>query len=188
MDLFVCSPYKKGEFVQVLHDGSIHWVCISNTGCKEHEVNYYDSLSGSGVSWYLVQQIASIVHVNVSELIMNTKNGVDCGLYAFAFATSLLNGRNPEEQKYSVTDLRPHLLQCIQDAHMKEFPNETTAKCQRVRTTTAKLTLYCHCRMPWRPADKKLPGMKTAEYEICCEWFHQNCEGIPDIVFRDAAS
>ena len=42
---------QKGEFVQVLHDGSIHWVCISNIGCKEHEVNYYDSLSGSSVSW-----------------------------------------------------------------------------------------------------------------------------------------
>ena len=69
-----------------------------------------------------------------------------------------------------------------------KFPNETTAKCQIARTTTVKLTLYCHCRMPWRSVDKKLPGMKMAECEICCKWFHQNCEGIPDTVFRDAAS
>ena len=136
-------------------------------------MNYYDILSGSGVSWYFVQQLASIVHVNESELVINTKkvqkqnNCVDCGLFALAFATSLLNARNPEEQTHSVTDLRPHLLQCIQGEHMKEFPNETTAKCQRVRTTTVKLTLYCHCRMPWRPADKKLSGMKMAECEIC---------------------
>ena len=93
------SVQKKGEFVQSLHDGSIYLVCISNTGCKEHEVNVYDSLSGSGVSWYLVQQIASIVDVNESELIINTKNGVDCGLYALAFATSLLNGRKPKRKR-----------------------------------------------------------------------------------------
>ena len=42
----------------------------------------------------------------------------------------------------------------------------------------SKLTLYCHCRMPWRPADKKLPGIKMAECEICCKWSHQKCEGI----------
>ena len=65
---------QKGEFVQVMHDGSVHWVCISNIGCNERElVNYYESLSGSSVLWYLVQQIASIVHVNESELIINTK-------------------------------------------------------------------------------------------------------------------
>ena len=77
---------QKGEFVQVLHDGNIHWVCISNIGCNEREVNYYDSLSGSSVSRYLIQQIGSIVHVNESEFMINTKkvqkqnNGVDCGL------------------------------------------------------------------------------------------------------------
>ena len=63
----------KGEFVQVLLDGSIHGVCISNIGCNEREVNYYDSLSGSSVSCYLVQQIASIVHVTEAEFLTNTK-------------------------------------------------------------------------------------------------------------------
>ena len=60
---------RKGEFVQVLHDGGLHWVCISNIGCKEQEVNYYDSLSGSGVSWYFCKQIAAICHED-SELII----------------------------------------------------------------------------------------------------------------------
>ena len=185
---------QKGEFVHVLHNGGLHWVCISSIGCKENEVNYYNSLSGSGVSWYLVQQIASIIHVDEYKLVINAKNvqkqnnSVGCGIYSLAFATSLLKGINPEEQTYSAANLRPHLCQCLHDGHMKEFPKEATTKCQRVKTTTIKLTLYCHCRMPWRPADKKRPGMEMAECEICLKWFHQTCEGIPDTVFRDGAS
>ena len=62
---------QKGEFVQVLHDGNIHWVCISNIGCKENEIKYYDSLRGSRVSWYLMQHIASIVHEDGPQLVIN---------------------------------------------------------------------------------------------------------------------
>ena len=64
---------QKGEFVQVLHDGNLHWVCISNICCKEHEINYYDSLRGSRVSWHLLQQIASIVHEDGPELVIKPK-------------------------------------------------------------------------------------------------------------------
>ena len=88
LDLFVCSPYKKASLFRYCMMAAFTG-CASppNIGCNERElVNYYDSLSGSSVSWYLVQQIASIVHVNESELIINTKKvrkqnkGVDCGL------------------------------------------------------------------------------------------------------------
>ena len=34
---------KKGKFVQVLHSGNIHWVWISNIGCKENKINYYEN-------------------------------------------------------------------------------------------------------------------------------------------------
>ena len=186
---------QKGEFVQVLHDGNIHWVCISNIGCKAHEINYYDSLRGSRVSWYLLQQIASIVHEEGPELVINSKkvqkqnNGVDCGLYALAFATSLVNGIKPEDETYSVEDLRPHLLQCLQEGGMKQFPRESASRHQRVKvTTTVKLNLYCHCRMPWKPSDSEVRGMAMAECDICLKWFHQKCEIIHDSIFRDGGS
>lgn len=34
----------KEKFVQILHSGSLHWLCVSNFGCKKGEINYYDSL------------------------------------------------------------------------------------------------------------------------------------------------
>ena len=33
-----------GEFVQILHTGNSHWVCISSIGCMPGHVNLYDSL------------------------------------------------------------------------------------------------------------------------------------------------
>ena len=139
---------QKGEFVQVLHDENIHWVCISNIGCKEQEINYYDSLRGSRVSWYLLQEIPSIVHEDGPELVITPKkvqkqtNSVDCGLNALACATSLVNGINPEDETYSVKDLRTHLLQCRQDGKMKQFPRDTGSRPQRVRATTTTMYLY----------------------------------------------
>ena len=34
---------KPDEFVQILHDGSAHWVTISTIGCKHPEVKIFDS-------------------------------------------------------------------------------------------------------------------------------------------------
>ena len=34
----------RGDFVQILHTGDKHWVCISSIGCLSGEVNLYDSL------------------------------------------------------------------------------------------------------------------------------------------------
>ena len=62
---------------------------------------------------------------------------------------------------------------------MKEFPNETTAKCQRVRTITVKLTLYCHCRMPRRPADKKLPGKNGRMRDLLENNFTKTAKAFP---------
>ena len=147
------------------------------------------------MSWYLLQQIASIVHEDGPELVITLKkvqkqtNSVDCGLNALACATSLVNGINPEDKTYSVKDLRTHLLQCLQDGKMKQFPRDTGSRPQRVRaTTTVKLNLYCHCRMPWRPSDNQVRGMAMAECELCLKWFHQKCEKIPDSIFRDGGS
>ena len=33
-----------GEFIQILHTGNYHWVCVSSIGCLSGIVNLYDSL------------------------------------------------------------------------------------------------------------------------------------------------
>ena len=34
-----------GDFIQILHTGNCHWICVSNMGCsKENEVHLCDSM------------------------------------------------------------------------------------------------------------------------------------------------
>ena len=51
-----------GEFVQVLHDGALHWICVSNIGCKEPgSVNVYDSLNMGHIALQIQKQVASML-------------------------------------------------------------------------------------------------------------------------------
>ena len=91
----------RGEFVQVLHDGKFHWVCVSNVGCQKGEVNYFDSLFHGCLTLQTKKQIDAILNEMDEHIIVNTKpvqqqtNGVDCGPYSIAFATSILNNEDP---------------------------------------------------------------------------------------------
>ena len=49
-------------------------------------------------------------------------------------------------------------------------------KCTVIATTTIKL--YCICRFP---EDKK---QKMAQCGKCDEWYHKECEQIPEAVFK----
>ena len=48
------------EFVQILHNGSAHWVTISTVGCKHPEVKIFDSLYCT-LSPALNRQIAALL-------------------------------------------------------------------------------------------------------------------------------
>ena len=81
----------RGDFVQILHIHDSHWSAVSNTGCEDGVVNYYNSMYPS-VSSQTMQLIASLVFSPASVLqlrIMDVgqqTNGSDCGILAIAFA------------------------------------------------------------------------------------------------------
>lgn len=51
-------------------------------------------------------------------------NGSDCGVFAVAFATSILYGRNPEQCCY--TKVRGHLSGCLRQGVITPFPELST--------------------------------------------------------------
>ena len=51
---------KKDEFVQVLHNGSDHWVTVSTIGCGPAEVDIFDSLSPA-LTGSLERQLAALL-------------------------------------------------------------------------------------------------------------------------------
>lgn len=179
----------RGEFVQVLHDGSLHWVCVSSVGCKEAGcVNVYDSLNTGKITSHIKKQIASmlfhsgpVVKLNIQQ-VQQQGNSVDCGVFAVAYATSILHGQNPEDLNYDTYSLRQHLLTCISSGIFKPFPLSKLRQ-NKAKKKTLKMKLFCSCRMPWDAADEGIPEKQMAQCDSCKKWYHRSCEKIPELVY-----
>ena len=50
------------------------------------------------------------------------RGGVDCGLFALAFACDLANGNGPSEIAYCQSGMRQHLIRCLENEHFQPFP------------------------------------------------------------------
>lgn len=116
-----------GEFVQICIDlEREHWVCIASS--QMNELDVYDSLNPNTLPSDLEKQIRSIVNDTNKQYSINIKdvqeqeNGVDCGVFSIAFATSLLHGEDPMGLSYDTTSLRTHLLTCLNNQRFDLFP------------------------------------------------------------------
>ena len=115
-----------GDFVQILHVNGNHWVCVSSINCQPGYVNILDSLSTGIISEELEKLIRSILgphYQGVNTLVVQQqRNSCDCGLFALAFATSLVFGQNPEHPNFNVKLMRPHLCACLRNRYIETFP------------------------------------------------------------------
>ena len=50
-----------GKFLQILHTGNYHWVCVSSVGCLPGMVNLYDSLFHNIIEDEVEQQVKSLM-------------------------------------------------------------------------------------------------------------------------------
>ena len=117
----------RGDFVQILHVHDNHWSVVSNIGCEDGVVNYYDSMYPS-VSSQTVQLTASLVFSPESQLevrIMDVgqqTNGSDCGVLAIAFAFDICYGKDPCSVRFDHKSIRHHLATCLEDCNFTRFP------------------------------------------------------------------
>lgn len=56
--------------------------------------------------------------------IQQQDNSVNCGVFAIAYATSILNGENPEKLVFDSEKLRQHLISCFCSGTIKPFPSQ----------------------------------------------------------------
>ena len=54
--------------------------------------------------------------------VQQQKNLSDCGAFSIAFATSLVYGQNPMNVTNDISQMRPHLMQCLKGGIMTPFP------------------------------------------------------------------
>ena len=99
-----------GEFVQLLHTGQDHWVCISSVRCPPGTVKLFDSLYHDIISQEVEDQVKYLLADSFQKLeyapCQQQTNGRDCGIFAIAFATSLVLGSTPQDMTFDIARAR----------------------------------------------------------------------------------
>ena len=115
-----------GEFIQILHTGGNHWVCVSSIGCQKGHVNLYDSLYHDIISDEVTEQTKSLLGDEFEKLVVipvqQQNNGCDCGVFAIAYATCLVYKKDLLTAEFDIQKMRLHLLHCLKSGQMKLFP------------------------------------------------------------------
>ena len=112
-------------------------------------------------------------------------NGVDCGVFAIAFAVDILNGFAEIGKRFDVGKMRSHLLKCLEEEEFTLFPRS------HKHTKLSKghiiyVDIYCICSSPFYEEDSKRDeNLFMAECVKCGEWYHKICLGIPSRVFTN---
>ena len=117
------------------------------------------------------------------EPVQQQTGGIDCGLFAIVYITSLLNGQDPSLMQYHQPSLRPHLLKCLRQERMTPFPSTSQQSIKQFTKQQFNVELYCGCHMPWDPVDSRKKSYQMACCDNCSNWFHRVGENIPDAVF-----
>ena len=106
-----------GEFIQILHTGNSHWVCVSSIGCLPGIVNLYDSSYHNIMEEVEVQVVDLVGEEHLKGLavvpVQQQPNESDCGVFAPAFATCLVHYQTPETLQFDRSVMRQHLLECL---------------------------------------------------------------------------
>lgn len=114
------------EFIQLLHVGNNHWVCLTSIGCPPGEVQLLDSLMKPVITQEIQELAQNLYGPNLNRItnmpVQQQTNGSDCGVFAVAFATCLVYGQNPCNVTFDVPKMRPHLIQCLKRGCMNLFP------------------------------------------------------------------
>ena len=101
--------------VQLLHDGGLHWICVSTIDCPPDSIKVYDSLEFP-ITAYLKKQLAALIKpksTHLTILVIKQKGSSDCGVFAIAHAMLLCSSMNSLICQFDQTSIRNHLVQCF---------------------------------------------------------------------------
>ena len=130
---------NKSDIVQVVNSEGKHWVAISTIGCLSGAVNWLDSLHGipsthhEKVIAQLLQCEREYIEINIVNVDMHEGN-FDCGLFALANITAVLNGVDVSMIKFDQKLMRQHLVSCFEEKTPEVFPleSERPKRCRKI--------------------------------------------------------
>jgi len=83
---------------EILNCDRTHWVCVSSFGCKQGNVNMFDSKQNCEILLSTKEAIACILGTTCKCIslrfvdVQQQSNNYDCGLFALAYASSICDG------------------------------------------------------------------------------------------------
>ena len=156
--------------MQVLHNGQGHWLTVSSIGRNHGQVEVYDSAYSSSSTSCKVQITALFATQlpSIELMYMDTQmqsGSSDCGLFAVAFATAIVFGKQPGLFYFDQSQMREHLIKCLEQQNITMFPIKKSRWRSKVKATE-QVRVYCSCQMP------ELPGTEWIKCSKCREWYH----------------
>jgi len=154
-------------------DTERHWAVIS-TDCNNN-ISLYDSVHYK-VSMSTEQAIVSLfkptssIRIHVKN-VAKQRGSSDCGIYAIAYCTLLVNKINPCSVVLQQIEMRHHLKLCLERGYFTMFP--VINKNQRL---TAEDTIHIIEIYPIYHLSNDGNLLVS-----CKRWFHQDCLHVPTI-------
>ena len=114
-----------------------------------------DSLNSGTIPNHVKQQICAIMHTDLDIIrfhiasVQQQTGGVDCGLFAIAFARHVLaHNQLPEGTSFSQSSMRRILRESLTQGDMIPFES-TSARVARCKKVVREEPVYCTCRTVW---------------------------------------
>jgi len=150
---------------------------ILNGSQRSDSVMIYDSSTPARIPLAVKQAVCSImqpptdiIHFDLVN-VHPQPNSNDCGLFAIAFATELVHGRDPSLCHFNTSAMRQHLVGCLNEGHLSCFPLKKRRRIplgSKVKKSVQE-HIYCTCRTI---NDKMRPMIACTN---CCKWYHKGC-------------
>jgi len=148
-----------------------HWVCSYYDTKK---LFIYDSLGGKNLHEhhriYLQQLYPNLLDLEKKKKVVFPQvdlqpNNNDCGVYAIAFAVSILYGLNPENVRYKNSAMRQHLSSIFETRTIEHFPRQVRDNNLIPSLASANMKRKaCENKALWRA--KKTKSQHTVQVNI----------------------
>jgi len=140
------------SMIDSVHPGEEHLQIIFREPLADSEIGHYATIHYDGSIAHIydsapVAELSSDQRVFIKALlphdppivfhlgVQRQLNGRDCGVFAAAFMLSLAHGHNPEEVRYDISRMRPHLAQILALNQFNEFPELSRTRVSGGRKT-----------------------------------------------------
>ena len=114
------------EHIQLLNDGNNHWLL---SVCSSGRVQIFDSLKNNAGRFTL--RSLNVIYRNFKDMstgkltlsllpVQKQKDGFNCGAFAIAYATEILDGKSPIDARFDVPAVRNHLISCLVERDLQD--------------------------------------------------------------------